>query len=64
MYESTTEEDLRGKEATVLPFQSFGALGMARTEDNDNRWHAANGREYIPPCALGRFVFPLFNTLV
>lgn len=36
MYESTTEEDLRGKEATVLPFQSFGALGMARTEDNDN----------------------------
>lgn len=36
MYESTTEEDLRGREATVLPFQSYGALGMARTEDNDN----------------------------
>jgi len=36
MWESTTEEDLRGYAATTLPFQSFGALGMARTEDDDN----------------------------
>jgi cyclophilin family peptidyl-prolyl cis-trans isomerase len=36
MWGSTTEEDMRGASATVLPFQSFGALGMARTEDDDD----------------------------
>jgi len=36
MWGSTTEEDSRGYAATVLPFQSYGALGMARTEDNDD----------------------------
>jgi cyclophilin family peptidyl-prolyl cis-trans isomerase len=34
MYGSTTESDLRGYAATRLPFQSFGALGMARTEED------------------------------
>lgn len=36
MWGSTTEEDMRGYAGTVLPFQSFGALGMARTEDGDD----------------------------
>lgn len=36
MWGSTTEEDLRGYAATVLPFQSYGALGMARSEDSDD----------------------------
>lgn len=34
MWGSTTEQDGRGYAATTLPFQSFGALGMARTEDD------------------------------
>lgn len=32
LFGSTTEDDSRGYAATVLPFQSYGALGMARTE--------------------------------
>ncbi len=32
LYSSTTEDDMRGAAATVLPFQSTGALGMAREE--------------------------------
>ena len=36
MWGSTTEEDMRGYAATTLPFQSFGALGMARTEFDDD----------------------------
>ncbi len=28
LYGSTTEDDLRGYAATVLPFQAYGALGM------------------------------------
>ena len=32
LYGSTTEDDMRGSAATVLPFQSTGALGMARNE--------------------------------
>ena len=36
MWGSTTEEDQRGYAATTLPFQSYGALGMARTEFEDD----------------------------
>merc|ERR1712216_974728 len=36
MWGSTIEEDGRGSAATVLPFQSYGALGMARTEFEDD----------------------------
>lgn len=36
MWGSTIEEDNRGSAATVLPFQSYGALGMARTEFEDD----------------------------
>ncbi len=32
LYSSTTEDDMRGAAATVLPFQSTGTLGMAREE--------------------------------
>ena len=32
LFSSTTEDDMRGAAATVLPFQSTGALGMAREE--------------------------------
>ena len=32
LYGSTTEDDMRGSAAAVLPFQSTGALGMARSE--------------------------------
>lgn len=32
LYGVTTEDDGRGYAATVLPFQAYGALGMARTE--------------------------------
>jgi len=36
MWGSTTEEDMRGYAATTLPFQSYGTLGMARTEFEDD----------------------------
>lgn len=36
MWGSTTEEDLRGSAGTKLPFQSYGALGFARTEMEDD----------------------------
>lgn len=36
LYGSTTEDDMRGYAATVLPFQSYGALGMARSEFESN----------------------------
>jgi peptidylprolyl isomerase len=36
LWGETTEENGRGYAATVLPFQSFGALGMARTEADAN----------------------------
>lgn len=37
MYSTDTEEAGRGAAATVLPFQSYGALGMARSEfENDS----------------------------
>lgn len=32
LFGTTSEDDSRGSEATVLPFQSYGALGMARSE--------------------------------
>eukprot|EP00611_Tribonema_gayanum_P023459 TRINITY_DN493_c0_g1_i1.p1 TRINITY_DN493_c0_g1~~TRINITY_DN493_c0_g1_i1.p1 ORF type:complete len:473 (-),score=145.74 TRINITY_DN493_c0_g1_i1:269-1483(-) len=32
MYSLTTEDDSRGYASTILPFQAYGALGMARTE--------------------------------
>jgi cyclophilin family peptidyl-prolyl cis-trans isomerase len=32
LYGATSEDDMRGSAATVLPFQSTGALGMAREE--------------------------------
>jgi len=32
LYGSTTEDDGRGAAATTLPFQAYGALGMARSE--------------------------------
>lgn len=32
LYGATTEDDMRGSAATVLPFQSTGAMGMARNE--------------------------------
>lgn len=32
LYGVTSEDDGRGYAATVLPFQSYGALGMARSE--------------------------------
>jgi peptidylprolyl isomerase len=32
LYGSTSEDDGRGYQAAVLPFQSTGALGMARAE--------------------------------
>lgn len=32
LYGSTTEDDMRGASATILPFQAYGALGMARSE--------------------------------
>lgn len=32
LYSSTSEEDGRGYAAAVLPFQAYGALGMARSE--------------------------------
>jgi cyclophilin family peptidyl-prolyl cis-trans isomerase len=35
-YESTIEDELRGGEATVLPFASFGAMGWARDEYDVN----------------------------
>jgi len=35
-YEITIEEDLRGGQATVLPFSSYGALGWARGEYEPN----------------------------
>jgi len=54
MYESTTEEDLRGKEATALPFQSYGALGMARTEDNDNRYYTYIWQLFFIPISIHR----------
>ncbi|CEL97061.1 unnamed protein product [Vitrella brassicaformis CCMP3155] len=36
MYGETTEEDGRGFAATTLPFQAYGALGMARSEFDNN----------------------------
>lgn len=36
IYSSTIEEDGRGSAQTKLPFQSFGALGMAREEYDDD----------------------------
>lgn len=36
MWGSTTEEDMRGAAATKLPFSAYGALGMARTEFEDD----------------------------
>lgn len=37
LYSSDTEEAGLGASATVLPFQAYGALGMARAEyDNDS----------------------------
>lgn len=36
LYGATTEEDGRGYQATVLPFQSTGAMGMARAEFESN----------------------------
>mmetsp|Transcript_29103 Transcript_29103/g.48914 ORF Transcript_29103/g.48914 Transcript_29103/m.48914 type:complete len:426 (+) Transcript_29103:64-1341(+) len=37
LYGSTSEEDSRGYAAAVLPFQSYGAMGMARGEfENDS----------------------------
>eukprot|EP01038_Epipyxis_sp_PR26KG_P006442 gene6442-8863_t len=36
LYDITTEDDGRGYVATVLPFQSYGALGMARSEFEAN----------------------------
>ena len=36
LYGATTEDDMRGYAATVLPFQSYGALGMARSEFEAN----------------------------
>jgi len=35
-YESTIEDELRGGEATVLPFSSYGAMGWAREEYEAN----------------------------
>ena len=32
LYAATTEDDMRGYAATVLPFQAYGALGQAREE--------------------------------
>jgi cyclophilin family peptidyl-prolyl cis-trans isomerase len=32
LYGVTSEDDGRGYAAAVLPFQSYGAMGMARTE--------------------------------
>lgn len=36
LYGSTSEDDGRGYAASVLPFQSYGALGMARSEYEPN----------------------------
>ena len=35
-YESTMEDEGRGGEATVLPFQAYGAMGWARDEYDPN----------------------------
>jgi cyclophilin family peptidyl-prolyl cis-trans isomerase len=35
-YESTIEDELRGGEATILPFSSYGAMGWARDEYDVN----------------------------
>ncbi|KAJ1447924.1 cyclophilin type peptidyl-prolyl cis-trans isomerase/CLD-domain-containing protein [Pelagophyceae sp. CCMP2097] len=49
MYGSTTEDDLRGAAQTKLPFQSYGALGMARNE-------------YEADSASSQFFFLLFDS--
>lgn len=49
MYGITTEDDGRGYVATVLPFQSTGALGMARTE-------------FEPDSASSQFFWLLFES--
>lgn len=36
MYGTTSEDDGRGYAAATLPFQSYGALGMARSEFESN----------------------------
>jgi len=36
LYDATTEDDGRGYASTVLPFQAYGALGMARSEGEPN----------------------------
>ena len=36
MYSTDIEEANRGRSETVLPFQSYGALGMARNEFEDD----------------------------
>ena len=36
LYGTTSEDDGRGSSAATLPFQSYGALGMARSEFESN----------------------------
>jgi len=49
LYGATTEDDGRGFAQTVLPFQAYGALGMARTEAE-------------PDSASSQFFFLLFDS--
>jgi peptidylprolyl isomerase len=49
MYGVTTEDDGRGAAATKLPFQAYGALGMARVE-------------YEPDSASSQFFWLLFDS--
>jgi len=49
LYGSTSEDDGRGYAAATLPFQSFGALGMARSE-------------YEPDSASSQFFWLLFDS--
>ena len=50
IYGTTFDDDQRGGYAAALPFNAYGALGMARGEyDTDSG--SSQARRYSPPCA-------------